>query len=278
MSSCSGVPGKAKKNEHTPLLVKSSNKTSYGGQSASSHSNVEENYGETPTVETPTVKTDNPWHVEPETSDGESDDEESVDESEISSVPVPTARPVDEVDDAQPKTSKKGKKLAPKRNACHSFFILVQTSSCLANLVMMATQLVPVFVCKMELLNLIVRSYLAFFCFFFFLIEMELPFLSKQGSNNWIFRSFMYTFLGTITLEERTEMIADGALAKTKVPDQYWDEVWASFYIYISSWWMIVNGFVYFLLGLFCMRKVRDNCRKEFKAKMRKYKDTSNKG
>ena len=139
---------------------------------------------------------------------------------------------------------------------------------------MMATQLVPVFVCKLEVLNSIVRSYLALFSFVFLIVELEFPCVKKQGSN-WIFRGLMYTFLGTLTLDQRTQMISDGVLAKTKLPEEYWNEIWASFYIYVSSWWMIINGFIYFFLGLICMRKVRDKCRKEYRTKLQKYKDAS---
>jgi len=269
--------GTANRNEQTPLIAnRVQPNTSYGGQSDSSQPNVEENYGEFPTE-----GADNPWHVEPESSDGESDEEESVEsvEDEAKTVPVITAWPVEaEEVEPEPNTNKKGKKIPPKRTACHSFFILIQISSCLSNIGMMATQLIPVFVgCDMNTLALIVRSYLASFAFFFLLVELEFPWFKKQGASNWILRGFMYTFLGTVMLEQRTQMISDGALAKTKLPKEYWNEVWASLYIYISSWWMISNGFFYFLLGLLCMRKIRDGCRKEYKARMRKYKDASDK-
>lgn len=264
----------SKKHEQSPLLANAMTKdTSYGGQSQSSHSNVEENYGDVPPA-----KTENPWHVEPGSSDSDNEsDEESADESVQKSLPVATAWPEEVQEDRPPaKTDGMGKKVVVRRSACHSFFILVQTSSCFGNLGMMATQLVPVFVCNIELLNSIVRSYLALFAFFFLIVELELPCLKKQSSSNWIFRGFMYTFLGTITLDQRTEMISEGVLAKTRLPEEYWNEIWASFYIYISSWWMIINGFVYFFLGLLCMRQVRDKCRKEYRTKIRKYADAHN--
>jgi hypothetical protein len=99
------------------------------------------------------------------------------------------------------KGERKGEKLiAPRRNCCHSFFILVQIAAILANLCMIAIEVVPVvYVLRgkkpatLQILDIALRCYFSFFSTFFLVTELE---WIDSSLNNWITRGFLYTFLG----------------------------------------------------------------------------------
>jgi len=118
---------------------------------------------------------------------------------------------------------------------------------------------------------------LAFFSFVFLLAEFEVSCLKSKFFQNWISRGFLYTFLGVVAIEQRYAMIADGSihdLETEKLPIFYFNVEWASFFIEISSWWMIGMGSVYFLLGICCMKVIRNRCREQYKNKWKRYMET----
>lgn len=90
--------------------------------------------------------------------------------------------------------------IPPRRNCCHSFFIVVQIAAILANLCMIAIEVVPVvYVLKrnkpetLQILDIVLRCYFTFFSTFFLVTELE---WIDSSLNNWITRGFLYTFLG----------------------------------------------------------------------------------
>lgn len=95
---------------------------------------------------------------------------------------------------------KRGKRTPPRRNCCHSFFIVVQIAAILANLCMIAIEVVPmVFVLNahkpetVQILDVALRCYFTFFSTSFLVTELE---WIDSSLNNWITRGFLYTFLG----------------------------------------------------------------------------------
>jgi hypothetical protein len=55
----------------------------------------------------------------------------------------------------------------PRRNCCHSFFIAVQITAVLANLSMIAIEMVPIMIGTLEKLDIVLRCYFTFFSSFF---------------------------------------------------------------------------------------------------------------
>ena len=159
----------------------------------------------------------------------------------------------------------------PLRNCCHSFFVLIQILAVVGNASMIAVQLIPVIAwSSMVIEHKVVRFYMAFFNFIFILSEFEL----YNGWNNWIKRGVVYTFVGVVALDQRMSMIRYGFLnpKADETLGQSWNELWTSLLIEIVSWLMIGVGCMYFLLGLLCMKSIRNRCRVDYQRRMKEYK------
>lgn len=155
----------------------------------------------------------------------------------------------------------------PMRNCCHSFFIFIQIFAIIANLCMISIEIVPMYVGTLKRLDIILRCYFAFFCTFFILAEFE---LFQSSLNNWMLRGFLYTFLGMVSKEQHVAMLANETLI---APKQYWNDVkWPSIFVEVTSWSFMGIGCLYFLLGVFCLKALRDRFRNKFQTRMRVYK------
>jgi hypothetical protein len=265
---------KSSKAEKTPLLKGTMGNTSYGGSSKgpSAHSGVEENYGD---EEPNWVRETKVRFVDDEGSD-ENDSEEEESSEEEDSSEASDEEIVTEYDDNWNKQSQKREVVdpeapsessrIPRRNCCHSIFIFVQIIASLANLCMILVQVIPIIACQLIPLQEVVRVYMSVFCFFNLLTELELV----KGASNWMVRGIFYTFIGVVTLEQREAMIATGLVHKPS-PSDYWKTMWASLIIEIASWWVIASGCLYFILGLFCMKGIRDRVRDQYQDRLKEW-------
>jgi len=176
---------------------------------------------------------------------------------------------------AQKKRKNKKKLWKPTRSCCHTIFIGVQIFAVLGNVCMIATQVVPLFICDIDAVQQVIRCYLAIFACVFLLTELE--WVKSQFLQNWISRGFLYSFLGVVEIEQHFAMSLDGTLQKLAVHSyQHWDVQWTSVFINLSSWWMVGTGCLYFLLGVFCMQRIRNNCRKQYQDQLKHYSESMN--
>jgi len=278
-----GDDNKAGQNsEQSPLIVKSTmtrNQTSYGGQSASAtNSNVEEDYGRTTAswARSPTNK-DGQEVAEAITGSADDDYEESeTDEEESVFV---EKNPLDPNWHEEPKRRQQ-KKRGPRRGPCHSIFVAIQVIAIFANLSMLATQIVPIIICDIDILQKGIRCYLAFFSLLFLLTEFEVGFTTKSNAlTNWITRGFLYTFIGIVTMEQHVAMVDAGALdhPKSKIASDFnWNVEWASLFIHVTGVWMVGLGILYFLMGVFCLKRWRESCRDDYKLRVSNYQQRNN--
>mmetsp|Transcript_18617 Transcript_18617/g.21500 ORF Transcript_18617/g.21500 Transcript_18617/m.21500 type:complete len:369 (-) Transcript_18617:129-1235(-) len=163
----------------------------------------------------------------------------------------------------------------PRRNCCHSFFVLIEMITILCNLAMIGVQLIPIYFWEQHMKpeQEVIRFYVAFFCLIFILSEIEL----YKGLNNWIHRGVIYTFVGVISLNQRVDMLATGLLNKKGANvtlSETWDELWASIIIEVTSYWMIVLGCLYVLMGLLCMKSIRKRLVSDYQKRLEEFKET----
>ncbi len=79
--------------------------------------------------------------------------------------------------------------------------------------------------------------------------------------------------MGVVAREQHVAMLANDTI---HTPKQYWDEVpWASVFVEVASWVLIGVGCLYFLMGIFCLKRLRDRFRANFQEKMKQYKEFS---
>jgi hypothetical protein len=83
----------------------------------------------------------------------------------------------------------------------------------------------------------------------------------------------LYPLTGVVAREQHLAMLANGTLIVKENSKEYWNGVWASLFVEISSWWIIGIGILYFLLGIFCMKAVRNRFREQYQSRLRAFYD-----
>lgn len=287
--------GRDTTSENAPLVARQQNARP---GLAPSNSGIEVDYGGSlarsqPSTTNNDTMDDNPtWASDPNSSpfDGVKDEESAGNYDDYSSSDVGEEeeegnefRSTDDVSSAPSKwdqESKKRKKKRlrkPARSCLHDIFVVIQILAVLANLVMIAAQVLPIVICDINIVQTVVRCYLAIFSFVFLLTELEV--IQSKLLQNWISRGFLYTFLGVVEIEQYIAMIINGSLDSEKSFNFYmihWTVEWTSFFINISSWWMIGTGCLYFVLGIFCLQSVRNRCREQYQVQLKRYKEEQN--
>ena len=163
----------------------------------------------------------------------------------------------------------------PARNWCLDFFRLVSAVTVIASLGLLATQLLPLFLAPLKsqgYFDLALKVYVACFCFLFIVVECDVPVPFVRHSQllqTYLSRGFLYSFLGLICLQEAyservKEMVSTHA-------DEF-DVAWASLFMQISSWLIFACGVFYMLMGLCCLKNLRDRIRKKDKEVWKKYR------
>jgi hypothetical protein len=96
--------------------------------------------------------------------------------------------------------------------------------------------------------------------------------LRFQISNPFlpICEGFLYSFLGLSCLEEAYSERVNDMVAHAK--DQF-HVSWFSLFMQISSWMMVGLGAIYMLLGVCCMKNLRDRMVKDYRERWEVYRD-----
>lgn len=275
-------------NEKAPLIA---SRSVYESQ-PSTILDVEEDYGSgTPAVTNDKALDDNPtWAEDPPTAqlrnvdeekvagkyeDSYSSDDDIVEEPEGKEFGTSEDTPPSTENWAETKKKKRKKVWKPTRSCCHTIFIGIQILAILGNLCMIATQVIPLFICDVDAVQQAIRGYLAIFAFVFLFTELE--WIQSPFLQNWISRGFLYSFLGVVEIEQHFAMSLDGTLSALAAhSNQHWNVEWTSVFINISSWWMVGIGCLHFVLGVFCMQRIRNKCRKHYQGQLKHYKESMN--
>lgn len=185
----------------------------------------------------------------------------------------------------------------PRQNAVLWIFHLIQGLGVVGGLGLIISQLIPFFLIRpqQEIINRIgivsiaLKCYIIIICFLFIVNEMDIPGLSLIRNamllQGYLTRGFLYTFIGLICVESAySDRIKDIVQHRTKVatgsttPTDNVD--WISIYIEFSSWFMVFIGLIYALLGLCCLKRIRDKLKQqeidrwtEYRREMKRWKD-----
>lgn len=171
---------------------------------------------------------------------------------------------------------------APGYNPCLYMFHLLEGVTTVICCVMLVTQIFPFFVMKFKSIGVLVtvlKVYISLFCLLFVLTETGAPVPLVRRSallQPYASRGFLYSFLGLICLEEAySERVKDMMAYK----DQFHIS-WAPLFMQIASWCMLSCGVVYMLLGICCLKRIRDRLKqneieawKEYRKGMREWQE-----
>jgi hypothetical protein len=168
----------------------------------------------------------------------------------------------------------------PRQNPCLWCFHLLEGFATIVSLCLLVTQVLPLFYVRfsdfagqIDFLSLALKVYISFFCLFFIATELGLPLPPVQASpmlQNYTSRGVLYSFLGLICVQEAySERVKDMVDHRD---DAYFHVGWAAIFMQITSWLMLGVGVVYILLGVCCLKRLRDRMEQDEKVTWANYR------
>jgi hypothetical protein len=185
---------------------------------------------------------------------------------------------------ASPWKSKKGvaesssgnKPERPRRNCLLGMFQSMESFGVLTSLSLMATQIMPIILIPLDeigVMSLVLKIYVSVFCFLFILVEWDLPILFLRNATflqAYLSRGFLYSFMGLSCLEEAYSERIQDMVAHAR--DRF-HVAWFSLFMQVSSWMMLGLGITYMLLGVCCLKRLRDKVVQTDRAQWAAYRD-----
>lgn len=157
--------------------------------------------------------------------------------------------------------------MPPRRNLCHMIFVFISLVAVVSSSCMALSQVLTIAVCEVTRLQLLLRVYIFVFCLIFILTELEVEVMKNVPTfKNWILRGFVYSFIGVVGVEESYSVSISGTELERPIHVTVSGQI-SSLFILTSSLAIVFVGFVYFIMGILCLRKLRDKLRKEYDAK-----------
>jgi hypothetical protein len=169
----------------------------------------------------------------------------------------------------------------PRDNPCLWLFHLLSGLTVIVSLCLLATQILPLFFSQEaannhDVLSLALRAYISLFCILFAVNETEaLPCCGWIRSNalleRFFSRGFLYSFMGLIAVQESdSERIA--SIVTSQDNHQMFHVQWVAIFMQLSSWFMLAIGVVYMLMGVCCMKRLRDGMKLNEKEAWKQYR------
>jgi hypothetical protein len=149
----------------------------------------------------------------------------------------------------------------PPQNPCLWLFHMLEGIAIATDICLFATQILPLFLVHnidIGVLSLALKVYIAFFCILFVSTEVNIPIPFIQSSQllqSYLSRGILYSFVGLICVEESYSERVKDILAHNK--DSF-HVGWPAIFMQLSSWFMLAVGLTYMLLGICCLKGMRD--------------------
>jgi hypothetical protein len=168
----------------------------------------------------------------------------------------------------------------PGVNPCLWLFHTLQGVGVLASLMLCVTQVIPLVFARGDVLDRVgpasvaLKAYISSFCAVFVAVETDLPVPILRDSNlfqGYFSRGFLYSFLGLICLEEAySERVRDIVRKSQSSVDRVG---WAPIFMQLSSWLMLAVGCVYMLMGICCLKRLRDRLKEKEQQEWKEYRE-----
>ena len=161
----------------------------------------------------------------------------------------------------------------PNRDWPVKVFFVIQTYALLTCLTLLNSQLLPIIfipLSKFDKAYLALKIYMCIFTIFFMIVEIDRPI---PCINNTIFlvtyvtRGFVYTFFGLICFEE-----AFIGKLQEEASTSVLNFSWFAIANRVSAIALISLGALYFLMGIFCLQKIRNKYVYGDRAKLKAYR------
>lgn len=124
---------------------------------------------------------------------------------------------------------------------------------------------------KLEVISILQEFYILLACALGAITELELSqwLIDRVAPvlKDWIARGAFYLFLAVIATEEST---IDGDEAKIHKDDTFGDQYLTALLLNISALGLVVAGCLYIIMGLFCMKGLKERCERENDERLRR--------
>jgi cytochrome c biogenesis protein CcdA len=113
----------------------------------------------------------------------------------------------------------------------------------------------------------LLRVYVLIFCIMFILAELQFEQFLKlvPPLKNWIYRGFLYSFVGIIGVEE-----SYAALAEEYPQMPSLQEEMVSLFLRITSYAMFTVGLLYIAMGLLCLKGVWEKLKESYNEQVKR--------
>lgn len=167
--------------------------------------------------------------------------------------------------EAEKDAKEKKYSLQPRRNCCHMIFVFIGTITAVSAACMALSQVLSLVVAKVTWMQGLLRFYICIFDLCFILTELEVDFFLQRFRtfDNWIFRGFIYSFVGLIGVEESYSVQMRGKFVHSGFKPSFSGKV-ASIFIKVSSLCVFLLGMLYLLMGICFLRRLKDKFRANF--------------
>lgn len=151
--------------------------------------------------------------------------------------------------------------LLPRKSTAYRGFAVISGLAVFISAVMLCAQIATLAILRGISVEHLLRFYMIAFCVMFILAELRIEsFLELLPSfNNWVYRGFLYSFIGVIGGEMSKAMLADIPPKSLGLPERS-----ASLLLTITSYSMVFIGVLYMLMGVCCLHGVWEKIKKGY--------------
>lgn len=166
----------------------------------------------------------------------------------------------------------------PSQNPCLWLFHLLEGIATLTSALLMFSQLIPLFmpsgkVTHPDVLAAILKLYVSLICFAFIVVEADLPVPFVRDSSllqTFGSRGFIYSFVGLVTTTEAYSQRVDDLI--THSSDKFYIG-WVPIFMQVVAWMMFGIGAAYMMLGICCLRGMRDRMKQQERDMWKQYRE-----
>lgn len=165
----------------------------------------------------------------------------------------------------------------PGHNPCLWMFHLLEGVTTVVCCCLLVSQVFPFFIMRLRDIGFLVtllKVYISLFCLLFVLTETGAPVPLLRGSallQPYLSRGFLYSFLGLICVEEAySERVKD--MMSNSNRDEFHIS-WAPLFMQVTAWLVLSCGVIYMLLGICCLKRLRDRMQQNEIDAWRKYRE-----
>lgn len=156
----------------------------------------------------------------------------------------------------------------PKKSIAYKVFLIVSSIAVLFSGLMTVAQILTFAIMGGNFIQSVLRVYILAFCIMFMFAELQFEFLFKvvPPMRNWIYRGFLYSFVGVVGVEEAFATLAEEYPRIPTVKDKA-----TSVFVKVSAVGMFCVGVIYIAMGILCLKSVYEKVKASYNDQVEKF-------